>query len=143
MSAAALVGGVVTVVFVCQHGNVKSLVAREWFNRMAAEQGVAARAVSRGVTPETPVPPAIALRLSRDGFDVAGFAPRALAPADASGAARVVFIGVEPPAWMGPAPKNVESWEGIPPATERYEASRDALRERIGALLRGLARPKP
>lgn len=139
---AALLGGVVSVVFVCQHGNVKSLMAREWFNHMAAERGVAARAVSRGVTPETPVPPAIAERLSRDGFDVAHFEPAALAPADIEGAARVVFIGVLPPPWVGRRP-NVETWEGIPPATERYEASRDALRDRIGALLQGLARPRP
>jgi len=143
VSAAALLGGVVTVVFVCQHGNVKSLIAREWFNRMAAERGVAARAVSRGVTPETPVPPAIAERLSRDGFDVAHFEPLALAPADASGAARIVFIGALPPSWLRPGEAKVDVWEGIPPATERYEASRDALRDRIGALLQGLAREKP
>ena len=29
-----------TVVFVCEHGNVKSLIAREWFNRLAAERGL-------------------------------------------------------------------------------------------------------
>lgn len=38
-----------TVVFVCEHGTAKSLIAREWFNRLAAQRGIAARAVSRGV----------------------------------------------------------------------------------------------
>jgi hypothetical protein len=35
----------------------------------------------------------------------------------------------------------VETWEGIPPASERYEESRDALRARSEALLGALARP--
>ena len=46
------------VVFVCEHGSVKSLVAQEWFNRRAKERGLAVRAVSRGITPDASVPPA-------------------------------------------------------------------------------------
>jgi arsenate reductase len=131
-----------TVVFVCQHGNVKSLIASQWFNRLAAERGLAVRAVSRGVTPETPVPPAIAERLARDGFDVTRFEPTAFTPADL-GASRVVMIGVEPPAWVGSKRLGVETWDRIPPATERYEASRDAMRDRIGSMLDALAKRMP
>ena len=36
-----------TVVFVCEHGSAKSLVAASLFDRMAKERGVAVRAVSR------------------------------------------------------------------------------------------------
>src|SRR5262249_61809100 len=77
------------VVFVCEHGNVKSLIAREWFNRLAAERGLPVRAVSRGLSPEASVPPAIAERLRRDGFDVSGFETRALEPRDVVHAARL------------------------------------------------------
>jgi protein-tyrosine-phosphatase len=132
-----------TVVFVCAHGNVKSLIASQWFNRRAAERGLAVRAVSRGVAPENPVPPAIAGRLRQDGFDVTGFEARALAPADAEGASRMVMIGVEPPSWVGVTGRPVETWDGIPPASESYEASRDALRARIEALLDTLKKGKP
>lgn len=134
-------GDSATVVFVCLHGNVKSLIATQWFNRLAAERGVAVRAVSRGVTPETPVPAAIVEQLSRDGFDVTRFEPLALSFADLDGASRVVMLGVAPPAWVGGKQVPVERWEGIPPATERYEASRDAMRDRIVALLKTLVRP--
>ena len=130
----------VVVVFVCQHGNVKSLIAREWLERLAAERGVRVSAVSRGLTPENPVPAAIAERLSGDGFDVSGFEAAALAPADLERATRVVMIGVETPEWMRSHDGLVEKWDGIPPATERYEASRDALRGRIAKLLEELAR---
>lgn len=123
------------VVFVCQHGNVKSLIASAWFNRLAAERGIAARSVARGLTPENPVPGPIADRLGRDGIDVTGFEARALAPADLRGASRLVVIGVEPPAWARQEGLTVEAWDDIPPASERYDASRDAMRARIEALL--------
>jgi arsenate reductase (thioredoxin) len=128
------------VVFVCEHGNVKSLIAREWFNRLAAERGLDLRAVSRGLSPEIRVPPAIAERLRGDGFDVSGFEPRGLEPADVADAARLVVIGAEPPPWASHPGLVVERWDGIPPASERYEASRDALREKIAALVELLAR---
>ena len=130
------------VVFVCAHGNVKSLIASEWLNRLAAERGMSVRAIARGLTPENPVPPPIVERLRQDGFDVAGYQARSLAPEDVRGAARVVFIGVEPPPWTSEAA--VESWTAIPPASEAYAESRDAMRARIETLLRQLeARPAP
>ncbi len=123
------------VVFVCEHGNVKSLIASEWFNRLAAERGSKVRAVSRGLSPEPAVPAPIAERLRGDGFDVGRFRPRALAPSDLAGATRLVMIGAEAPAWAAPTKVPVDRWDGIPPASEGYEASRDALRERIAALI--------
>ena len=132
-----------TVVFVCEHGNVKSLIASEWLNRLARERGLKARAVSRGLTPETSVPPAIAEKLRGDGFDVSAFEPRAFAPADLDGAVRVVLIGAEAPAWATRPGLPVDTWNGVPPASERYEASRDAMRSRIEALLDAMASRKP
>jgi protein-tyrosine-phosphatase len=123
------------VIFVCLHGNAKSLIAREWFGRLAAERGVAAHAVARGLEPENPVPAAIVERLGRDGSDVSGFEARPLVPADVAGASRVVLIGVEPPSWLAGSGPIVERWDGIPPASEGYEASRDAMRTRIEKLL--------
>jgi arsenate reductase len=128
-----------TIVLVCAHGNVKSLIASRWLDRRAAERGVAVRAIARGLTPENPVPPAIVVRLGRDGLDVAGYEARALAPVDVECAARVVFIGTEAPAWIRSQHVAVDSWDGIPPASERYDESRDAMRARIEALLDDLA----
>jgi protein-tyrosine-phosphatase len=131
------------VVFVCAHGNLKSLIASEWFNRLAAERGIAAHAVARGLTPENPVPRSIARQLRRDGIDVSGFEARALAPGDVDGASAVVMIGVEPPAWVKRRGVTVDAWDGIPPASERYGDSRDAMRARIDVLLRDLRALKP
>jgi len=127
------------VVFVCAHGNAKSLIASSWFNRLAGERGIAARSLARGLTPENPVPAAIAERLRREGIEVTGFEARPLTPTELDGRARLVLIGVQVPPWASHGGLEVETWDGIPPASENYEASRDALRTRIETLLEDLA----
>jgi protein-tyrosine-phosphatase len=129
------------VVFVCEHGSVKSLIAQEWFNRRARERGLAVRAVSRGVTPDGAVPPAIVDALRGDGFDVAGFEPRALGPADTAGATRVIAIGVDLAEVPAAAGAPLERWDGVPPATQDYAGARDALKARVEALIDELSRP--
>jgi protein-tyrosine-phosphatase len=143
--AAAVAGeGPPQVVFVCAHGNVKSLIASVWFDRLAAERGIAARSTARGLTPENPVPALVAERLRSEGSDVAGYEARGLAAADVEGAAHLVLIGVEAPSWARRDGLTVHTWDGIPPASERYEASRDAMRARIEEMLAGLkARQAP
>lgn len=132
-----------SVVFVCAHGNVKSLIASRWFDRLAAERGLAVRAIARGLTPENPVPPAIAERLHADGFDVAGYEARALTPDDVDRAALVVLIGVDAPPWLEPGRAKLEAWDGVPPASERYDASRDAMRVRLERILEDMRFRKP
>lgn len=127
-----------TVVFVCEHGNVKSLIAREWFNRLASERGLDVRGVSRGVTPEPAVPPAITEALRGDGFDVSGFTARPLSSVDSAAAIRVVGIGVDLSSTVERGNAPLETWQGIPAASEGYAASRDAMRVRIEALLKAI-----
>lgn len=123
------------IVFVCEHGSVKSVIAMQLFNRTAAEGGVAVRAVSRGLTPDAAVPQAIAAHLAEDGLAPGGFVPKAFSKADLSGASRVIAIGVDPGVVTKGSKVPVESWDDIPAASEDYAASRDALRRRIELLL--------
>ena len=109
------------VVFVCEHGNVKSLIASQWFNRLAAERGLAVRAVSRGVVPEEGVPAPIADQLRNEGFDVRAFGPLALERDDLGGALRLVMIGPDAPAWVSRVPVPVET-------LGRYSAGERATR---------------
>ena len=127
-----------TVVFVCEHGSGKSLIAREWFNRLAGQRGLALRAASRGLTPDGSVPPAIAEALRGDGFDVAGFEARALTAPDLAGAARIVAIGIDTSSLGARADSPIDRWDDVPPASVSYAASRDALRARIEALVASL-----
>jgi hypothetical protein len=47
------------IVFVCEHGSVKSLVAAMYSNHRAQQQELAYRAVARGTAPEALVPRAV------------------------------------------------------------------------------------
>jgi chromate transport protein ChrA len=123
------------VVFVCEHGSVKSVIAAEWFNRLAAERGLGVRASARGVDVDPAIPDAVARHLAADGFDVSGFKPTAAGGAELASAARVVSFGVR-------LDVAAVVWNGVPPASERYEASRDDIRARVAALVDELAARK-
>jgi len=130
----------VLIVFVCEHGSAKSLMAASFCARMAKERGMAVRAVSRGTAPDDSVPGAVVAALHEDGFDVAAFRPEPLRDADVAGAARVVAIGVDIGAWKARAGARLERWDDVPPVSEGYPGARDAIVARLEALLLGVDR---
>ena len=77
-----------TVLFVCEHGSAKSVVAAAHFNRLAAAEGVAARAISRGTDPDAELAPAARSGLERDGLPTSEIVPRALEQGDLDSAER-------------------------------------------------------
>jgi hypothetical protein len=86
------------VLFVCEHGNVKSLMAASYFNELAQTRGLPFRAVSRGVAPDSDsVPDFVKTPLTAAGFHVGGFRPQALSADDIEAADRVVAISTSLP----------------------------------------------
>ena len=139
--AVSMLAGVVraespsTVVLVCEHGSVKSLMAASMFNQSATRRGLPFRAIARGVTPDEVVPPKIASALLQEGFDVKGFKPTRLGAADLVGASQVVSIGVDLSAFTRDAATPLEAWNDVPAASENYAAARSALQSRVNRLL--------
>ena len=128
------------VVFVCEHGNVKSLMAASYFNQLAAQRGLPFHAVSRGVAPDsTTVPAAIVAGLHTDGFDVSDFHPAKISNADVAGAARTVAISTDVPASVHVDEQAIERWTDVPPASSDYDAARASLKAHVAALLDRLA----
>jgi protein-tyrosine-phosphatase len=141
MASAAEHDATKTVVFVCEHGNVKSLMAASYFNQLAAQRGLPFRAVSRGAAPNsTTVPQPIIAGLRADGIDVGAFHPSKFTAADAVEAAQVVTIGTELPAGASAGQLRVEGWNDVPPASTSYDAARSALKAHVAELLDRLAR---
>jgi arsenate reductase (thioredoxin) len=147
--ALAVVGGMASaaehdatrqVVFVCEHGNVKSLMAASYFNQLAAQRGLPFRALSRGSAPDsTTVPKPIVAGLHADGVDVSDFHPSKVAAADVVDAARVVTIGAELPAGANADETRIEHWDDVPPASTSYDAARSSLKAHVAELLDRLA----
>ncbi len=131
------------VVFVCEHGNVKSLMAASYFNELAKKRDLPFRSVSRGVTPDsTTVPPVIATALLSEGFDVGDFHPSAVSTSEVSTAARVITIGAALPAAADADASKVEQWDDVPPATTNYAASSKSLKAHVSDLAERLSRSR-
>jgi arsenate reductase len=128
------------VLFVCERGNVKSLMAASYFNQLAAERKLPLRAISRGVSPNsTSVPPAIVAGLHDEGIEVGAYRPVALSPNDASESRHVVTIGTDLPDSTQPAVTTRERWDDVPAASTSYSAARDSLRSHVRDLIQRLS----
>lgn len=127
------------VLFVCEHGSVKSLLAKLLFERTAAREGLTLHAVSRGTAPDAAVPEWMRAALERDGFDIGAWRPVALSPRDLRSAQRVVTFDVTlaSDGLVGPA---TEHWDGLPSVSRDYGMGREAIAARVEELVQELKR---
>ena len=125
-----------TILFVCEHGSAKSVVAVAHFNQIAATRGLPFRAISRGTVPDAEMASAAIEGLLGDGLKPGEPFPTKLDQRDLDAAVRVVTFCALPPGLQARSP--VEQWE-VPPVRTEYAASREAMLLRIERLLLELA----
>jgi arsenate reductase (thioredoxin) len=125
------------VVFVCEHGSVKSLVAMEYFNRTAQARGLSYRALARGVDPDAKVPDVVLTGLRADGFDVTGFSPRRITASDMKDAALVVPVDEDLKGLVGGGTLQL-SWDNLPGVLADYAGGRNATVSRLDGLVEQL-----
>jgi arsenate reductase len=127
-----------TVLFVCLHGGAKSLIAAEYFNRLARARGLGFDAECAGMDPYVAVPAPVVAGLAREGFDVQQYLPRRLEPDAVAQAAHVVSFGCELPSASSDA--HVERWDDVPMVSDGFDEARDAIVARLSQLVDSLAR---
>lgn len=137
-SAAGRVSETQEVLFVCEHGSVKSLLAKLLFEQAAAREGLTIRAVSRATAPDAEVPEWMRAALKQDGFDIDTWRPVAVSAADVGSARQVVTFDVT---LQAEGDAEIERWDGLPAVSKDYAAGRDAIAARIEELVRELKRP--
>src|SRR6266404_5127137 len=126
------------VVFVCEHGSVKSLIATAYFNRRAQERGLAYRAVARGTAPEPLVPGPVRQGLQTDGFDVSEFAPRLFTSSDVDDASLVVSFDQDVAKTVGGRARHFR-WDNLPAVLADYALGRDEIVTHVDELIDELA----
>lgn len=126
------------VVFVCQRGAAKSVMAAAIFNERAAARKLPFRAEARGVTPDPAMMPEAVDGLRADGLTAAQKTPVGVSRDDVERAAIVVAFDPIPPDIAADSP--IQEWDGMPGVRAGYAAARDAMLPRIDALLDELAR---
>jgi protein-tyrosine-phosphatase len=125
-----------TIVFVCEHGAAKSVVAAAYFNKLAGESNLNVRAISRGTNPDEEIPPKVLQGLQAENLTAGEPKPKILSQADVAGAVHVVAFCDLPEGYNKLA--TVEQWREVPPMSEDYNKSRDAMLVRLKHLLKKL-----
>jgi len=128
-----------TVVFVCEHGTVKSVLAIALFRTMAAERGLAVRAISRGTAPDTALPPFMRTGLTRDGLSVGEFTPTRFRVTELSSAILVVSFDQPAVADVVRGTVPLQAWNGLPAVSADYAVARDSMRVRMRRLVDSLS----
>ena len=127
-----------TVLFVCEHGSARSVIAAAHFNRLAEQKDLPYRAIARGINPDAEIPQQVRLNLAKDGLDVSKWKPRLVAEKDVQGALRVVTFGCKLPVREKTTAGKLEDWKDIPSTSENYERARTIIVEKIDALIKTL-----
>jgi protein-tyrosine-phosphatase len=121
------------IIFVCEHGAAKSILAAAYFNKLANEMGLDIRAIARGTNPDHEPSSQVLTGLAQDGLQPTEWTPRKLAEEDIQSAKQVITFCDLPVEYHQKAV--VQQWEGIPPVSEDYEKARDMIVERIHEFL--------
>lgn len=122
-----------SVVFVCEHGAAKSVIATAYFNKFAAERGLPYRATFRGTSPQKALSVRAVEGLKADGVPLPPGAPSAIAADDIAKATHIFAIGCTLPA-AALASGKAGDWSDVPD-DQGYTAMRDAIVRHVKALL--------
>ena len=128
-----------TVVFVCEHGSAKSVIAAAHFNRIAESKGLPYRAISRGVHPDSVVPENIKSGLLADGFKDDPAKPKLVLDQDIETAALVITLGCELPKESAGRTDKITDWSNLPAVSGGYSDARKAIVDRVEKLAKELA----
>jgi arsenate reductase len=125
-----------TIVFVCEHGAAKSIIAAAYFNRFAQERNLRLRAIARGTQPDSALSAITVAGLQEDGLTPNESIPQKLSPEEMEGAEQIITF-CELPAEFQQKVK-IEQWNDVPPVSENYEGARDIIVEHLSQLIDNL-----
>jgi len=122
-----------SIVFVCEHGAAKSVVATAYFNKLAAERGLPYRATFRGTTPQDELSVRAVEGLKADGLAIPSGKPAAISDADVTDATHIFAIGCTLPHNALRSGKAAD-WSDVPD-DKGYGPMRDAIVRHVRQLL--------
>lgn len=122
------------VLFVCQHGAAKSVVAARHFAELARARGLMVEAAAAGVEPDPEIPPHVIAGLQSDGVDSTKTPPQAVTRDLLDNADVVVSFGCDLSSVTGD-PDRIIQWPGVPHVSDGYDAARADILPRVQAML--------
>jgi arsenate reductase (thioredoxin) len=117
------------ILFVCEHGSAKSMIATAYFNKFAKENNLPWEAFSSGTDPDKEISPKTKQLLEKDQLYDKNLKPHKLAQADVSSADQVImFYSV--PANIS-VKDNTQYWLGINAVNGDFQKLRDEIVSKV------------
>lgn len=123
-----------TILFVCQHGAAKSVLAAAMFQQLAQERGLPLRAASAGTEPDSKVHDTVMEFLRSANLPLPGHAPRLVTDDDLKAADRVVSFGCNLDDRV-PLAAPVLRWDDVPLVSQDLRAAVQEIRARVEQLV--------
>ena len=128
-----------TVLFVCEKGTSKSVIAASYFNKLAKERNLDWSAMSCGADPASSLPAPVSEGLKKDNVPVSWQNPKKVTQADMSNSQVVVLLN-NPLPGQPTVTTNVKQWDNLPSVSENYDRARDSIVLRVNSLLDSLSK---
>jgi arsenate reductase len=128
------------VVFVCEHGAGKSVVAAAYFNKIAKDRNLNWEASCRGTNPDEEVSAPTKEGLKSDNLLDPALSPKKLAPGDTSNVEKIIVFTKLPDDFKTSVKS--EDWSSLPNIDAKYEVRRDALIKKINEFFDSLEKQK-
>lgn len=124
------------IIFVCEHGAAKSVIAASYFNKLAKERNLDYVAECRGTSPDSVVSAGTKAGLTNDKMFDPSTKPRKLLISDTVNVERIILFTTLP-ADINTNVK-IENWSNIQNVDADYEKRRNAIVKKITELLDSL-----
>jgi arsenate reductase (thioredoxin) len=129
------------ILFVCEHGAARSVIASAYFNKLAKEKNLNYKAIFRGTNPDTLLTAGTTKGLTKDGFDTKKWKPTSVTQSDLNASTQVITFDCALPNSLQ-LNKPVSKWDSIPAISKDYDAARNKILERVKILIEELANKK-
>jgi arsenate reductase (thioredoxin) len=124
------------IIFVCEHGAAKSILAATYFNQLARERNLSFRAVARGTHPQEAYSSSTVAGLQEDGLTANESVPQKLSLEEIEVAQQIIAFCELPIEFQQKG--KIEQWNDIPPVSQNYEKAREAIVEHLRHLVDSL-----
>jgi protein-tyrosine-phosphatase len=127
------------VAFVCLHGSAKSLIAAEYFNRLAREKSLPLRSTTAGPEPDAEVPGNVVEGMKSRGIDVHAYRPTLIAADQLKDADLIVSFACDAGRKLAPG-KAEERWDDCPAVSDDFDVAWTFITGRVETLVARLAK---
>lgn len=126
------------IVFVCEHGSAKSVIAAAYFNKLANEKNLSYEAVARGTDPDTVISTKTKQLLLQENLFDKSFVPQKLSQQDVDGAQQVFLFYTLPQTIKDK--NNIQYWMGVDAVNGDFIKLKDDIVARIIPLIDSLSK---